>query len=107
MNYDTYGSKSSDLHGLRLEMERILGINFTLHDSDHFNGEYFKAKTIEQEIFYVLDNEAVDEEGEVLYPEFEQFRTIVEVSRTVRGDKLREKLGSLEGLEFIRRKSRT
>lgn len=105
MDYDTYGSSISDVHYLRRQIERLLGIDFVLHDSDHFNGEYFKANR-EQEVFYVLDNEAVDEEGEVLYPEFKEFRTIVEVNRTDRADNIREKLSSLDGLEFIRRKSR-
>lgn len=94
-----YGSTTSHREILLKPLEAIFGGIFQPHDS-YFWGCYDKLTNCLEEEVNVKDNKWTDEDVEVIYPEYRQYPTIVEINDTYRGDELLLRLSTL-GLQVL------
>lgn len=86
---------------LRDLLERTLELKFAEHESLYL-GVYYRSGGLRGEHVIVQANEP-DDEGDLPEPDFEVFRTLVEINESERADELRIRLGDLDGLTFLRR----
>jgi hypothetical protein len=100
--YDLYGTKTMTTDETQGVVARTLSIEFQRRYHDDI-GYYYPAEQSD-EVYHVEPNytSGYDEE-EILEPEFADNPVLVRVSRTARGDELRDLLLEIPGLEHLRR----
>src|SRR2546421_578402 len=103
--YDLYGTRDMTREQLQHIVGTALELTFRARHSS-FIGDYYKAD-VGREIFAIEPN-YVDEgdEDDVLEPEFADYPVLLRVSRTERGDEIRNVLLGIAGLEHLRRDTR-
>jgi hypothetical protein len=103
--YDLYGTRDMTIEELQLAAGAALQISFKARDSS-FTGPYYNALD-GNEIFDVhLNFHDERNEDEILRPEFADYPVLLFVSRTERGDEIRDALTEIPGLEHLRRDTR-
>jgi hypothetical protein len=103
--YDLYGTRSSSADELQSAVGLALGLAFMARYSS-FIGPYYTAE-LGDEIFDIERNFMDDrDEDEVLEPQFADYPILLRVSRTQRGDEIRDVLAEIHGLEHLRRDTR-
>ena len=100
--YDLYGTRQMSTDELQRVVADAVQLSFEARYSD-FVGPYFKAEHRE-EVFHIEPNFLDDhDEDEILEPEFANFPVLLRVSRTQRGDEIRELLVPIPGLVHLKR----
>jgi hypothetical protein len=111
MTYDLYGTDSPDMDALRHALEAALGIEFEARWSDFLGGDYYSWRPGDpsQEHLRIIRNHHYDadpdhdEEMVVAEPEFNDYKLLLRVEGTTRGDHIRDRLSTVLGLVFLRR----
>ena len=103
--YDLYGTKTMTADETQGVVAKTLSVEFQRRYHDDI-GYYYEAEQGD-EVYDVEPNytSGYDEE-EILEPEFADYPVLVRVSRTARGDELRNLLLEIQGLEHLRRDTR-
>jgi hypothetical protein len=102
--YDLYGTRTLAVEELSAAVEDALALNLERHESGYLGGDYFVAGDLRGEHFVVQRNHVDDgDEEEVAEPEFANYPTLLQVNATLRGDELKARLSSIDGLDFLRR----
>jgi len=113
MTYDYYGVFSDrDITTTRENAESVdaichalssaLGIEFSGHYSDHWNGDYYEHESDEFGTIMVLNNVNERDPEELPSMEFAEYRVYVSVEEARAADDVRERLTAL-GLNHLRR----
>jgi hypothetical protein len=103
--YDLYGTRDMTIDELQEAVGSVLETSFQARYSS-FIGPYYTAE-LGNEVFDIEPNFMDDrDEDEVLEPEFADYPVLLRVSRTQRGDEIREALAEIPGLELLRRDTR-
>lgn len=103
MQFDLYGSTRSDIDALKVEIEEVLGIELVPRSSGYL-GDYFSCGEIGGEEFSLQRNEeGFGDELEALELDFPECALLLYVSRSPRGDWIRDALRQLPTLRFLRR----
>jgi hypothetical protein len=100
--YDLYGTRTATIEELEHAVSSVLGIAFTARRNDAV-GDYYLA-VVDGEHFSIQPNYESDgdEEG-VLETRFADYRLLLYVDDTERGDEIRDRLIEIPGLEHLRR----
>jgi hypothetical protein len=103
--YDLYGIRDMSTNDLQHAVGSAIQLSFRRRHSGEI-GTYYKAE-LDDEIFAIESNfQDERNEDEILEPEFADFPVLLRVSRTQRGDELRDMLLEIPGLEHLRRDTR-
>ncbi|MDA0183213.1 hypothetical protein OJ997_23080 [Solirubrobacter phytolaccae] len=97
--YDLYGSEVHEMAELQRFVERALPVRFADRTSDYI-GDYAGSGLPGNEHFQIRSS--VDADGELVEPDFAQFRTLLYVSGTDRSRELQHALGDISGLQMLR-----
>ena len=104
MQFDLYGSKSAGIEAIRLDIEHALELEFEARSSSYF-GEYFSYERTGERISLKPNKEALDE-GELIEDDFPEYRLLLYVTGSPRGDEIRKRLSGVPSLSFLRRDER-
>jgi hypothetical protein len=102
MSYDLYGSKNLSIDEVQDLAYTALNLEFQRRSSDYLGGDYFLAHGPDDERFTVCEN-FLDEQGELLEPEFEGFPVLLRVDATSRAELIQIALERSGRLEHLRR----
>jgi hypothetical protein len=104
LQYDLYGTKVHSAEDLTEAVGGSLGLGFTSHVNQ--KGAYFPASGIGDEVFEVQENKTGPlADFEPLEADYIEWPVLLTISRTTRGDEIRERVEALEGVKFLRRES--
>jgi len=78
-----YGVETGELDNFRDEMEKILDVSFSAHESEYHGGEYFRLA--EMDLNVILQENFMEDDGEVTEAEFPEQELLIYIS----GDEIR------------------
>jgi hypothetical protein len=99
--YDKYGLDSGDLQSAKDLVHAITSLNFVLHESLFWGGEYYLAESSEYGRVAIRPNFNTFT-GELGEPEFPNYRFVIAVSTPRDPDASKQRL-TAGGLTFLRR----
>lgn len=87
--------RSSDLYGIRignlaeaaLRLERVLGLKFTLHESVHRGGDYYRYEIPRKELL-ILQHNIDPINGGAAEPELQDYALLLYIEVTERSDEI-------------------
>lgn len=102
---DLYSIKGNNLEGVRAAIEHALGVEFVLHESDYYGGDYYRTSNLGGEHLILLNNfDPFDKEW--IEADFQEYKILLYVNETVRAHEIEELLtDSIFKISLLRRES--
>src|SRR4051794_31332417 len=99
--FDTFCIEAADLHAARLRIEQLIPVQFILHESMYWGGDYYRASSCEFGEITIRTNfnSYTNELNEPGYPDC-QF--VISANEPLQPDVLKSRL-TAQGLLFLRR----
>lgn len=99
--YDLYGVFVNSIEEARSLVERVIGLEFHLHESSYRGGDYFRLHDVGREHF-ILQRNYDKFEREWFEQEYREAPFILYVNDTQRSDELHEVLTALPNIRLLR-----